>query len=175
MIFDMDGVLIDSENFYFDRRMQFFKEKNILPGSTNKLDFVGLTENGIWEVLVSEKDQRADLRKEYLTYREKHPIDFKIALRKGAEDILDYLKKKSIKIALASSSPQREIDKMLTQNALAPYFDFVISGEKLSKSKPHPEIYQIAVNALDGRHCIAVEDSPVGIASAKAANYIRLH
>ena len=59
---------------------------------------------------------------------------------------------------------------MLTQNALAPYFDFVISGEKLSKSKPHPEIYQIAVNALDGRHCIAVEDSPVGIASAKAAN-----
>lgn len=50
MIFDMDGVLIDSENFYFDRRMQFFKEKNILPGSTNKLDFVGLTENGIWEV-----------------------------------------------------------------------------------------------------------------------------
>ena len=104
MIFDMDGVLIDSENFYFGRRMQFFKEKNILPGSTNKLDFVGLTENGIWEVLVSEKDQRADLKKEYLAYREKHPIDFKTALRKGAEDILDYLKKKSIKIALASSS-----------------------------------------------------------------------
>lgn len=126
MIFDMDGVLIDSENFYFDRRMQFFKEKNILPGSTNKLDFVGLTENGIWEVLVSEKDQRADLRKEYLAYREKHPIDFKTALRKGAEDILDYLKKKSIKIALASSSPQREIDKMLTQNADTECFSTIL-------------------------------------------------
>nr|WP_274601820.1 HAD family phosphatase [Enterococcus lactis] len=122
----MDGVLIDSENFYFDRRMQFFKEKNILPGSTNKLDFVGLTENGIWEVLVSEKDQRADLKKEYLAYWEKHPIDFKTALRKGAEDILDYLKKKSIKIALASSSPQREIDKMLTQNADTECFSTIL-------------------------------------------------
>ncbi len=66
MIFDMDGVLIDSENFYFDRRMQFFKEKNILPGSTNKLDFVGLTENGIWEVLVSEKTNELILEKNTL-------------------------------------------------------------------------------------------------------------
>ncbi|MCZ4449038.1 hypothetical protein O3Q49_05395 [Enterococcus lactis] len=64
------------------------------------MDFVGLTENGIWEVLVSEKDQRADLKKEYLAYREKHPIDFKTALRKGAEDILDYLKRKVSKLLL---------------------------------------------------------------------------
>ena len=74
MIFDMDGVLIDSENFYFDRRMQFFKEKNILPGSTNKLDFVGLTENGIWEVLVSEKDQRANLKKDYPRGRQHYEL-----------------------------------------------------------------------------------------------------
>jgi HAD superfamily hydrolase (TIGR01509 family) len=169
VIFDMDGVLIDSESFYFERRMQFFKEKNIVPGSTNKLDFVGLTENGIWEVLVAEKENRAELKKEYHDYRKKHPIDFKKALRKGVKEVLDYLKKEKIKIALASSSPQSEINEMLTQNNLTSYFDFVISGEELTKSKPHPEIYQIAMDALDCENCMAVEDSPVGIASAKAA------
>lgn len=169
VIFDMDGVLIDSESFYFDRRMQFFKEKNIVPGSTNKLDFVGLTENGIWEVLVAEKETRAELKKEYHDYRKNHPIDFKKALRKSVKEVLDYLKKEKTKIALASSSPQSEINEMLTHNNLTPYFDFVISGEELTKSKPHPEIYQIAMDALGYENCMAVEDSPVGIASAKAA------
>ncbi|HFC9130009.1 TPA: HAD family hydrolase, partial [Enterococcus faecium] len=79
-----------------------------------------------------------------------------------------------IKVALASSSPKKEINEMLMQNTLMSYFDFIISGEDLSKSKPHPEIYQIAIAALDCDHYIAVEDSPVGIQAAKSAGLYTL-
>lgn len=174
IIFDMDGVLIDSESFYFQRRMDFFAEKNLSPGSKNKLDFVGLTEAGIWQVLVPAKENRALLKKEYQDYRQTHPIDFTKALRGDVKSVLTYLKAKKIKIALASSSPENEIYTMLAQNNLTSFFDFVISGESLSKSKPHPEIYQLAEAALKCDRCIAVEDSPVGIASAKAAQLYTL-
>lgn len=174
IVFDMDGVLIDSESFYFERRMNFFKEKNITPKSTNKLDYVGLTEEGIWKVLVDSQETRSVLKKEYLNYRKKHPIDFTKVLRKDVKMVLKYLKQKKVKIALASSSPKIEIHHMLNQNKLSPFFDFVISGEDLVKSKPHPEIYLLAKKALKCECYIAVEDSPVGIASAKAAHLYTL-
>ncbi|HGF7712518.1 TPA: HAD family hydrolase [Enterococcus faecium] len=174
VIFDMDGVLVDSESFYFERRMNFFKEKNLTPGSANRLDYVGLTENDIWEVLASSREDRNKLRKEYHEYRDKHPIDFSKALRNKAKEVLLFLKKEKIKVALASSSPKKEINEMLMQNTLMSYFDFIISGEDLSKSKPHPEIYQIAIAALDCDHYIAVEDSPVGIQAAKSAGLYTL-
>ncbi|MFC0361213.1 HAD family hydrolase [Enterococcus canintestini] len=169
VIFDMDGVLIDSESFYFERRMNFFKEKKLTPGSKDKLDFVGLTEDGIWQVLVPDVENRAILKKEYQKYRKAHPLDFVKALRCDVKEVLAYLKYNQIKIALASSSPENEIKAMLNQNNLESFFDFIISGESLTKSKPHPEIYLLSKEALQCDKYIAVEDSPVGIASAKAA------
>lgn len=174
VVFDMDGVLIDSESFYFERRMNFFKEKNLSPGSKNKLDFVGLTEEDIWQVLVPSNENRIVLKKEYQEYRRTHPIDFTKVLKNDAKIVLAYLKRKNIKIALASSSPKSEIEEMLAQNKLHSFFDFVISGEALSASKPHPEIYQLSQKALNCDCCIVVEDSPVGIASAKAARLYTL-
>ncbi|BCA85678.1 haloacid dehalogenase [Enterococcus saigonensis] len=174
IIFDMDGVLIDSESFYFQRRMDFFNEKNLVPGSKNKLDFVGLTEAGIWQVLVPTGEDRELLRKEYLDYRKKHPIDFTQVLRSDVTTVLDYLKRKKIKIAIASSSPKSEIDAMLEQNNLVSFFDFIISGETLARSKPDPQIYQLSEAALDCDRCLAVEDSPVGISAAKAAQLYTL-
>ncbi|EOT42515.1 HAD family hydrolase [Enterococcus dispar] len=174
VIFDMDGVLIDSESFYFERRMNFFKEKNLIPGSRDKLEFVGLTEAEIWQVLVPITENRSFLKKEYQKYRKRHPIDFTKALRSDVKAVLKYLKREKIKIALASSSPKSEIEAMIHQNNLQSFFDFVISGESLTKSKPHPEIYQISKEALHCNQCIAIEDSPVGIYSAKAAQLYTL-
>lgn len=170
VIFDMDGVLIDSESFYFERRINFFIENNLTPGSLNKLDYVGKTDYGIWKTLVPENEgKRAQLKKAYSTYRKNHPIDFTKALRNGVKELLAELKSDNIKIALASSSPRCEIDEMLAQNQLSMYFDFVISGEELTESKPHPQIYVISEKELQCARAFAVEDSPLGIASAKAA------
>lgn len=75
-----------------------------------------------------------------------------------------------IKLALASSSPLAEIQTMLAQCQIQTYFDFVISGEELKQSKPHPEIYLKAKQALATDSYLAVEDSTIGIQSAQAAD-----
>lgn len=170
VIFDMDGVLVESEEFYFQRRMDFFKEKGLTPGSQSLLDFVGKTDQGIWEMLVPQDAVlRQRLKQEYLEYRETHPIDYPKALRSGTKEVLQQLVDQQIPIGLASSSARFEIQRMLAANQLAWAFSYVISGEDLAESKPHPEIYQKAMTALACERYVAVEDSPLGIQSATAA------
>lgn len=70
VIFDMDGVLIDSEPYYFERRMDFFKAKGIQPGSDKFEDYVGNSEKQTWKLLVSENEtKREKLHQEYLEYK----------------------------------------------------------------------------------------------------------
>lgn len=171
VIFDMDGVLVESEQFYYRRRLTFFKEKSLTPGSDRLTDHVGKTDQGIWEMLIPEDPiLRTQLHQEYRNYRENHPINYPEALRSEVREILETLKQKNIPIGLASSSARKEIEAMLTATGLKDYFDFVISGEELAESKPHPQIYLIAAANLGCDHYIAVEDSPLGIQAAKAAN-----
>ena len=170
VIFDMDGVLVETEEFYFQRRMNFFKERGLTPGSHDLLDFVGKTDQGIWEMLVPEDEGlRHELKRAYLDYRETHPIDYIQALRPGTREVLAQLAHKQIPVGLASSSARFEIQRMLRDNQLADSFAYVISGEELAESKPHPEIYQKAMAALGCDTYVAVEDSPLGIKSAVAA------
>jgi len=170
VVFDMDGVLIDSEKYYFQRRMNFFKAIGVIPGSTDLLDYVGKTEANTWRVLVPDDEQRRkQLQKEYYSYRAAHPLDFQKALRKEVPTVLQTLQERAIKIGLASSSPRQEIERMLKECQLTHYFSYVISGEELSESKPHPEIYLLSMKHMACDSYVAVEDSPLGIASAKAA------
>lgn len=170
VIFDMDGVLIDSEPFYFQRRMDFFKEKGIRPGSNKFEDYVGNSEKQTWEMLVPGNEaKQKELHQEYLKYKQRHGIDFTKALRSSVPHVLNMLGEKGVSIGLASSSPRNEINKMLTDCQLEKYFSFTISGEEVKESKPNPEIYLISREALNCEECLAVEDSTQGIASAKTA------
>lgn len=170
VIFDMDGVLVDSESFYLQRRLNFLQKKGLKPGSSNLLDYVGKTDQGIWEVLVPDDEAlRSKLHKEYLPYREEHPIDYIEALNDDVKKILTMLKEKNIPIGLASSAATFEIEKMMRATNLSNYFDYVISGESLKESKPNPEIYLKAMAELGCETYIAVEDSPIGIKAAKAS------
>ena len=155
VIFDMDGVLIDSEPYYFERRMDFFKAKGIQPGSDKFEDYVGNSEKQTWKV--------------YLEYKKHHGIDFQKALRSSVPQVLTKLSEKGLSIGLASSSPRKEINQMLSDCQLEKYFSFTISGEEVKESKPNPEIYTISRKMLNCPDCLAVEDSTLGIASAKAA------
>lgn len=170
VIFDMDGVLVDSESFYLQRRLNFLQKKGLKPGSSNLLDYVGKTDQGIWEVLVPDDEAlRSKLHKEYLPYREEHPIDYIEALNDDVKKILTILKEKNIPIGLASSAAIFEIEKMMRATNLSNYFDYVISGESFKESKPNPEIYLKAMAELGCETYIAVEDSPIGIKAAKAS------
>ncbi|BBM18296.1 hypothetical protein G15_1961 [Enterococcus avium] len=83
--------------------------------------------------------------------------------------VLSTLDEADIMMGLASSSPRKEIDQMLSDCRLAKHFSFTISGEEVRESKPNPEIYLISRAALTCEDYLAVEDSTLGIAAAKAA------
>ncbi|WP_368996859.1 HAD family hydrolase [Caldifermentibacillus hisashii] len=172
VIFDMDGVLVNTEKFYFDRRMEFLATKSIEPFSRNIKDYVGLTNHGIWESMFPDNPAlRNHLKSEYDEYRLNHPLPYAEVLNEGVKETLEELKKRNIKIAIASSSEKKEIDRMIKECDLDSLVDYYISGEDCQNSKPDPEIYKKAIEVLEmnPEECIAIEDSSVGIESAKQA------
>ena len=86
-------------------------------------------------------------------------------------EILDYLKSKDIKIALATSTTAKSATEILTRAKVIDYFDRLICGDMVAKSKPDPEIFVTAVKELgeNPKDCIALEDSINGIKSAYSA------
>ena len=173
-IFDMDGVLIESEQFYCERRFKFLEQNNFTPKSLTVQDYIGLTDENIWEKLIPNDDtQRKYLKNQYNIYKRTHPIDFEKVLRKEVPFVLESLFSKGKKIGLASSSPREEIDGMLKQCNLTPFFTFVISGDEVVSSKPAPDIYLKSMSVLGG-NSLVIEDSPTGIEAAKKANLFTL-
>lgn len=169
VIFDMDGVLVDTEVFYFKRRMAFFEEIGVKPAVTGINDCLGKTEEGIWTMLVRDEAQRKELRNQYMDYRKAHPIDYPTVLQPGVKPLLQEIRHRERKLAIASSSPLKEIQKMLEECVLASYFDVIVSGAELKESKPNPMIYEKTKAALGTKRPVAVEDSVVGITAAKRA------
>ena len=172
VIFDMDGVLIDSEKFYFNRRMKYFDEIGIEPASRKLIDFVGLSDSMIWEKLVpKDEEKRKKLKAGYIEYRRINKIKYKEVFNPSAKAVIEELSKRKIKIAIASSSEKKEIYRMIQECNLEKYIEFYISGEECERSKPCPEIYLKALGSLgvDKEEALAIEDSSLGIEAGKAA------
>ncbi len=172
VIFDMDGVLAYTENFYFKRRMNFLYELKMEPSTRKIQDFIGSSSDMIWEILVPNDDKKRELLKEkYLKYSRDHEVDFKAVLNPSTKEVFSKLKNKNIKIAIASSSGKRDILRMIKECELDNYIDFIISGEECKKSKPDPDIYIETLKALGllSTDVLVVEDSTLGIRAAKSA------
>ncbi|HFI0593601.1 TPA: HAD family hydrolase [Streptococcus suis] len=170
VIFDMDGILVDTEVFYFERRMTFFQEQGLIPATKDIMDFVGETNQGIWKKLIPDDAKlRMKMSKVYEVYRTQHPADFQALINSEVKPLFQQLKQTGQKIAIASSSPRLEIENMISANDLEGYLDYVISGEELTESKPNPEIYLKAKAVLGPGNYLAVEDSEIGIKAAVEA------
>lgn len=171
VIFDMDGVLVKTEEYYFNRRMAFLKEKNIEPLSKKMEDYIGLDNKSIWDRLVGDGPLKQNLYSEYFVFRENNPTQFKELLRRDVSDVFERLTELGIRIAIASSSERSDIERMLEQCNLHKFVDCYLSGEDCLKSKPDPEVYLKTLHelALPKEECVVVEDSAVGIKAAKDA------
>ncbi|MFW2490172.1 HAD family hydrolase [Clostridium chromiireducens] len=172
VIFDMDGVLAYTENFYFKRRMSFFDELKIEPSTRKLQDFIGSSSNMIWEMLVPDDEKkRENLKEKYFKYSKEYEVNFLEVMNPSSKEVFAKLKDKNIKIAIASSSGKHDILRMTKECELDNYIDFVISGEECKKSKPDPEIYIETLKVLDlsPTDVLVVEDSILGIRAAKSA------
>lgn len=170
IIFDMDGVLADTESYYTNRRDEYLR----LMGYQRQenTDFTGSNEKALWETMVpNDPELRQELLMGYRAYRKLHPIPFRELLDPQAAALFRTLKERGLKIGIASSSDPKAIAALVQAAGVEELVDSQISGDQCKAHKPDPEIYLRSLKALGltAGEALAVEDSPTGILSAKRA------
>ena len=173
LIFDMDGVIIDSEEIHKKAYYETFKNLGVevseelyktMTGSSTINAFQKLVNHfnldDVPEELVLQK------RKCYVNYFENDPT---LSLVNGVKELIQFLYKQNLTLVLASSSAMVNINRVFSRFDLNQYFTAKISGADLTASKPHPEIFEKAaiLGGVSKEQCIVIEDSDNGI---KAAN-----
>ncbi|NNJ31919.1 HAD family hydrolase [Lacrimispora defluvii] len=174
VIFDMDGVIIDSEGVYLKYQLEFAKKKNPNVKLEDLYPMVGATKQECWEVVervVSNGQTWEELRKEFRQRDIYSEIDYRSIYRLEVTDTLKQLKEAGFRLALASSTHLELVERVLKENGIRDYFEAVVSGEQFKKSKPDPEIYLYTAGQLKLKpeECLAVEDSTIGITAAHRA------
>jgi HAD superfamily hydrolase (TIGR01509 family) len=173
VIFDMDGVIIDSEEIHKKAYYETFNSIGVyvsdelyktLTGSSTINAFQKLVQH--FKLDLNPEELVLDKRKRYVNFFENDPT---LHLVKGVENLIKHLYSKQITLVLASSSAMINIDRVFTRFHLHQYFKAKISGADLKESKPNPEIFEKAaiLSEVAKEHCIIIEDSDNGI---KAAN-----
>jgi sugar-phosphatase len=174
VIFDMDGLLIDSEPLWDEAANDVFRYYDVQIKPAQYLHTVGMRTREFLDYWFSY----FKLDKKYLPEAEKRIIEkviIKVAERgkvmPGAHYILDYFKKRNFKIGLATSSPLSLVDVVIQKMDAASYFDTYASAESLPYGKPHPMVYLNCLEQLnaDPLQALCFEDSFNGMIAAKSA------
>lgn len=176
VIFDMDGVIIDSEEIHKKAYYKTFNSLGVDVSESLYKSFTGSSTLNAFQKLVthfnlSESPEELVLqkRKTYVHFFENDPT---LSLVKGVKEIIMYLHSKNIPLVLASSSAMVNIDRVFNRFELNDYFTAKISGADLKESKPHPEIFNKAAKlaSVMNQNCVVIEDSDNGIKAANEAN-----
>ena len=176
VIFDMDGVIIDSEEIHKKAYYETFNTLNIEVSDTLYKSFTGSSTINAFQRLVAHfnlkndpKELVLDKRKRYVNFFENDP---NLHLVAGVEEIIKYFYNKGIILILASSSAMINIDRVFNRFKLNTYFAAKISGADLKESKPNPEIFNKAaiLGNISKENCVVIEDSDNGITAANDAN-----
>lgn len=174
IIFDMDGVLINSEIYYYNALIRLIESDGKKVDREDFKKIVGLSGKDSRDVIAfyyEEDFDHGDFMHRFRSGYMGENIDYKTILFPYVHETLTRLKDRGLKLALASSSSMRTINQATEQTGIKNYFDFIIGGDLVENPKPDNEIY---IKAMDGlglckEDCIAVEDSFAGIKAAKNA------
>jgi HAD superfamily hydrolase (TIGR01509 family) len=175
VIFDMDGVIVDTEPVHHFAYQQHFKQLNIDVSPEMYASFTGNSTKNIYERLKSVYGLKEDIIDLVEIKRNlfNDAFDQKedLYLLDGVEALIQELHQNGMQLILASSSANITIQRIFSRFDLDKYFTHKVSGEDFPKSKPHPAIFQKAVKLAQTpvEHCIVIEDSTNGIKAAKAA------
>jgi len=176
VIFDIDGVLLDSMGIWDDLGARYLRSLGKIP------------EEGLNKILFSmSMEQGAEYLNEHygLNKSVKETVDGigrmlenyyfnEVLLKPGAKEILEFLKSKSIKTAAATSSPRTHIEKALSRNGLLGYIDKIYTTGEVGVSKHSPDIYNLAADYLKTKpeETLVFEDSLHALKTAKEAGYV---
>lgn len=174
IIFDMDGVLIDSEPLNIEAEIDIMKSFGVDIDISEMERFTGVTNTSMWKTLKSRYNLEMSVealvvhsnhvKKQKIRQMDIKPID-------GIEDLINYAISKGYKLGVASSSPMDMIQLVINKFGLMDAFHVLVSGEEVKNSKPAPDVFLKAISLLGvmPKDCFVIEDSTHGVAAAKAA------
>ncbi len=173
-IFDLDGTILDNNSYHLRSWLEYLSEKHIeiseeefgknISGRTNKdaVEYIFGRKMSDEEAMHYTLEKEAVYRKLYAPYIQ--PV-------KGLIDLLDFFHERRIKMAIATSGIQPNIDFMFDHLPIKKYFDAVVNSAHITHGKPEPEIYLTTARRIgvEPARCIVFEDSFPGIASGQSA------
>lgn len=177
VIFDMDGVLIDSEPVHLEANRRLMEKLSLKFDRDYYMQFIGSTTDYMWDKMKkdygitlapSELMKMSDEFVKEINGAEGYPV------MEGASELIRRLHRTGLKLAVASSSGMERIKDSLNKLQVTEEFDCVVSGLELRKPKPEPDIFLAAAEKLGvlPEECIVIEDSVNGMKAAKNANMI---
>lgn len=173
VVFDMDGVIFDSERAVMNCWLELAQKYDIKDIEKPYFACVGTTMTRTREIMLETygEDFPYDeyARESSLMYHEKYDGG-KLPMKPGVMELLAYLRGKGKKIALASSTRRETVTNQLRWAGIIDYFDVIICGDMVAKSKPAPDIFLKACQELSvsPENTYAIEDSYNGIRAAHA-------
>lgn len=180
ILFDMDGVIFDTENAYFDIWTQVFREFGYKMTKEIYISVMGTGRKNVIRTFLDEYGGDLpviEMYKEKDRRLEEAIRTDKVLMKEGVIEILRFLKESGCAIALATSAKRDRVMHQLKNANIEKEFDVIISGDEVENSKPDPEIFLRAAQKLGVKpeNCIVIEDSPAGIRAAYNAKMVGMH
>ena len=175
IIFDMDGVILDSEKAVMDVWLLLARKYGLKNMEEVYLKCTGVNAQKTKEIMLEfyGNDFPYDkYRKEASEMFFGKYNDYKIPLKNGVFELLDFLRENNKKIILCSSTKKELVTKELEANGVLKYFDVLVTGDMVNKSKPEPDIFLKAIeeSKINVDKLYVIEDSYNGVRSANSAN-----
>ena len=173
VIFDMDGVLTDSEPAFHAAANDILARYGKHISLQEYRQFIGVETPQMWRRLIALRDVPITVEEAVREYEA--PLMARLREPRPplphARALLDELRRRRVPLALCSSSYRRWVDVILASAGLAPDFDAIVTGDMVARTKPDPEPYARAASMLGVAPdaCLALEDSASGVRSASAA------
>lgn len=175
VIFDMDGVIVDTEPVHRYAYFRHFDELNVLVTDEMFATYTGNSTRNVFQKLKSTfeiKQEVEDLiQRKRSIFNDAFDTKEDLCLIEGVENLIQNLHAAGFELIVASSASKVTIDRVFKRFHLHQYFSHIVSGEDFPKSKPHPAIFEHAASLSKHpkNECIVIEDSWNGIESAVAA------
>lgn len=178
VVFDLDGVLIDSERIYVQAWHLVADELDCPELITGYRDVVGLPYDQVEPIVHGQLDGRVSMSRfrQAINGALKNLVMDGYPLKTGAMEILQFLERQKIPCAVATSSTTSVMGKLL-DTGIRDFFRHVVTRDDVPRGKPHPDVYLAAAERLGipADRCLAVEDSEPGLQAALAAGMVVAH
>lgn len=174
VVFDMDGVLVDSEPVHFESTVRVMRRFGLSFTDADNRRFIGSTDRVMFDVLKSMHGLKNPIE-ELIEMRKSIYLELiqngALVWRDGIRDLVRELAESGHSLAVASSGLKRIIEYTLNRGEIRNHFLAVVSADDIPAPKPSPEIYLEAARriGIDPAHCAAIEDTDVGVRAAKNA------